>query len=199
MFKRMNVNFRRVLLVLGCLPLAAAIAFAQTDGAGNAYSFNGTTANYISDDAFSNFPSNAITIEFWMRTSDTPKAGTPFSYAVSGEDNMLFIHDYRDLRFRLGGTAIPASGGTGAVGLTEIDRALTNGQVHALYVTSAFVNEHAEEAMSAIRRAFDESASVEHVSGEGAERLDAAGGVAARLRFVISPEHAEESPRDSAR
>lgn len=113
MFKRMNVNFRRVLLVLGCLPLAAAIAFAQTDGAGNAYSFNGTTANYISDDAFSNFPSNAITIEFWMRTSDTTKAGTPFSYAVSGEDNMLFIHDYRDLRFRLGGTAIPASGGTG--------------------------------------------------------------------------------------
>ena len=66
-----------------------------------------------------------------------------------------------------------------------------NGQVHALYITSAFVNEHREEAASAVRRAFDESASVEHVSGEAAERLDAAGGIAARLRFVISPEHAE--------
>jgi len=84
-----------------------------------------------------------------------------------------------------------AAGGTGAVGLTEIDRSLLNGQVHALYITSAFVNERREEAVSAVRRAFDESASVEHVSGEAAERLDAAGGIAARLRFVISPEHAE--------
>lgn len=86
-----------------------------------------------------------------------------------------------------------AAGGTGAVGLTEIDRSLTNGQVHALYITSAFVNAHREEAVIAVRRAFDESASVEHVSGEAAERLDAAGGIAARLRFVISPEHAERA------
>lgn len=83
-----------------------------------------------------------------------------------------------------------AAGGTGAVGVTEIDQALINGQVHALYITSAFVNEHVEEAMSAIRRAFDVSATVEHVSGEAAERLDEAGGIAARLRFVISPEPA---------
>lgn len=80
-----------------------------------------------------------------------------------------------------------AAGGTGAAGLKEIDQALLNGQVHELYVTSAFVNDHAEEAMSAIRRAFDESATVEHVSGEGAEKLDAAGGVAARLRFTLQP------------
>lgn len=80
-----------------------------------------------------------------------------------------------------------AAGGTGAVGLKEIDQALLNGQVHELYVTSAFVNDHTTEAMSAIRRAFDESATVEHVSGEAAEKLDAAGGVAARLRFVIAP------------
>lgn len=80
-----------------------------------------------------------------------------------------------------------AAGGTGAVGLKEIDQALLNGQVHELYVTSAFVNDHAEEALSAIRRAFDESATVEHVSGDAAEKLDALGGMAARLRFVITP------------
>lgn len=78
-----------------------------------------------------------------------------------------------------------AAGGTGAVGLKDIDRALFNGQVHELYLTSTFVNDHADEAVSAIRRAFDESATVEHVSGDAAERLDAAGGIAARLRFTI--------------
>ena len=78
-----------------------------------------------------------------------------------------------------------AAGGTGAVGLADIDRALFNGQVHELYVTTDFVEKHADEAVSAIRRAFDESATVEHVSGDAAQRLDAAGGIAARLRFTI--------------
>jgi hypothetical protein len=80
-----------------------------------------------------------------------------------------------------------AAGGTGAVGLADIDRALFNGQVHELYVTSDFVEKHADEAVTAIRRAFDESATVEHVSGEAANVLDAAGGIAARLRFTIQP------------
>jgi len=79
-----------------------------------------------------------------------------------------------------------AEGGTGAVGLNDIDKALLNGQVHELYLTTSFVNEHADEAVSAIRRAFDEGAMVEHVSGDAAERLDAAGGIAARLRFTIA-------------
>ncbi len=79
-----------------------------------------------------------------------------------------------------------ANGGTGAVGVQDIDRALLNGQVHELYITSTFVDKHADEAVSAIRRAFDEGATVEHVSGDAAERLDAAGGIAARLRFTIA-------------
>jgi hypothetical protein len=80
-----------------------------------------------------------------------------------------------------------AAGGTGAVGMRDIDKALLNGQVHELFVTTTFVNEHPEEAVSAIRRAFDESAIVEHVSGDAAERLDSAGGIAARLRFTLQP------------
>jgi hypothetical protein len=83
--------------------------------------------------------------------------------------------------------AANAAGGTGAVGLKDIDRALFNGQVHELFVTSEFVEKHADEAVSAIRRAFDESATVEHVSGDAATRLDAAGGIAARLRFTMQP------------
>jgi len=79
-----------------------------------------------------------------------------------------------------------AAGGTGAVGLADIDRALFNRQVHELYLTTDFVNRHSDEAVSAIRRAFEESATVEHVSGDAAQVLDAAGGIAARLRFTIS-------------
>jgi hypothetical protein len=80
-----------------------------------------------------------------------------------------------------------AEGSTGAVGMKEIDGALVNGQVHELFMTSKFETEQPDEAVAAIRRAFDGSATVEHVSGKAAERLDATGGIAARLRFVITP------------
>jgi hypothetical protein len=82
--------------------------------------------------------------------------------------------------------AAKARGGAGAVGVKDIERALVNGQVRELYLTSAFVQAHADEAVDAIRRAFDEGAHVEHVSGDAAQRLDAAGGIAARLRFTIA-------------
>jgi len=82
--------------------------------------------------------------------------------------------------------AAKARGSTGAVGVQDTERALVNGQVRELYLTSAFVQEHTDEADDAIRRAFDEGAKVEHVSGDAAQRLDAAGGIAARLRFTIA-------------
>lgn len=92
-----------------------------------------------------------------------------------------------DLRQVEGVLSAHAAGGTGAVGLKDIDQALLNGQVNELFVTSSFLKEHPEEAVSAIRRAFDVSASIEHVSGDAAEKLDAAGGIAAKLRFTLAP------------
>ena len=106
---------------------------------------------------------------------------------VLARENASRLRRAEDLRLVEEVVSAHAAGGNGAIGLTDIDRALLNGQVHALYVTSTFVNEHPEEAVAAIRRAFDESATVEHVSGEAAEKLDAVGGIAARLRFVIAP------------
>jgi hypothetical protein len=82
--------------------------------------------------------------------------------------------------------AATAEHGLGAVGLENIDRALLNGQVRELYLTSAFLRDHPQEAEAAIRSAFDEGAIVEHVSGEGALKLDSAGGIGARLRFAIA-------------
>ena len=107
--------------------------------------------------------------------------------AALARENASRLRRAEDLRLVEEVVSAHASGGTGAVGLADIDRALLNGQVHELYVTSAFVNEHPDEAVSAIRRAFDVAATVEHVSGEGAEKLDTVGGIAARLRFVITP------------
>lgn len=80
-----------------------------------------------------------------------------------------------------------AEGGTGAVGLKDTHRALVNGQVRELYVTTDFVQKHSDEAVVAIRKAFDGGATVEHVAGDAAQRLDAEGGIAARLRFTLSP------------
>jgi stalled ribosome rescue protein Dom34 len=107
--------------------------------------------------------------------------------AEAAREHVSRLRSTEDLRSVDDILSAKAAGGTGAVGLRQIDEALLNGQVHALYLTTKFVSEHAEGAESAIRRAFDEGATVEHVSGEAADRLDAAGGIAARLRFVIKP------------
>ena len=52
--------------------------------------------------------------------------------------------------------AANASGGTGALGLHQIDKALELGQVHELFVTSAFVEGHADAALAASIFHYDE-------------------------------------------
>jgi hypothetical protein len=79
-----------------------------------------------------------------------------------------------------------ATGGAGVTGPERTDRALTNAQVRELYLTSGYLAAHRDEAARVIQRAFDEGATVEHVSGPAAEKLDAAGGIAARLRYAES-------------
>ena len=49
---------------------------------------------------FQNFPDKAITVEFWMRSSDACNYGTPFSYATGNydeADNSFLVLDYRNL------------------------------------------------------------------------------------------------------
>lgn len=113
MLERINLKSVLGLLILIQIGLGLPVARAQTGSPGNALSLDGTTGDYVLINTFNGFPNTAFTIEFWMRTSDTAKEGTPFSYATSSEDNMFFIEDYRHFRFRLDGTAIPASGDTG--------------------------------------------------------------------------------------
>ena len=76
------------------------------------------------------------------------------------------------------------SNGAGVTGAVDTRRALDEARVRELLFTLRYLKDHAADAEAAVRRAFDEGAVVEHVSGEAATRLDRVGGIAARLRYV---------------
>jgi hypothetical protein len=73
--------------------------------------------------------------------------------------------------------------GLGAIGPAATREALASRQVHELYVTHRYLVEHPAEAEDAVRAALAQGASVEEVSRAAAERLDAHGGMGARLRY----------------
>jgi len=76
-------------------------------------------------------------------------------------------------------------------------KALDLAQVRELFITQKFLENHAADANGAVRRAMDEGAVVEHVSGEAATRLDALGGMAARLRYAPAQEAALQGALES--
>ena len=78
---------------------------------GSAVWLNGTTNVHVKATNFASFPSNAITVEFWMQSSDTTKSGTPFSYATAtAGDNTFLVYNYRNFQVYVGGIATPATG-----------------------------------------------------------------------------------------
>ncbi|HEX6535251.1 MAG TPA: hypothetical protein VF041_11670 [Gemmatimonadaceae bacterium] len=80
-----------------------------------------------------------------------------------------------------------ASNGHGALGFARTRAALAAGAVQRVFLTQRFLEQHPAEAEALVRSGLDERASVEIVSGEGAELLDArAGGIGAALRFAPS-------------
>lgn len=79
------------------------------------------------------------------------------------------------------------AGGRGIAGAPDALGALRLHAVDCLLFTGAFLEREPARAESLVRLALAQGAEVEHVSGAAAERLDAAGGVAARLRFTPAP------------
>ena len=58
---------------------------------------DGTTNSYVVADSFAGFPADEITMELWMRTSDTTNDGTPLSYAAdAANNNMFMLYRYTD-------------------------------------------------------------------------------------------------------
>ena len=85
------------------------------------------------------------------------------------------------------------SGGRGCLGIEATERALKEGRVDTLLLTRSFIREVPDFADHCVGAAFDQHADVEELSGSPAERWDHdAGGIGARLRFVL-PEQVSES------
>lgn len=84
---------------------------------------------------------------------------------------------------------VQRSSGVGAVALgpAETHEALEQGRVRELYLTNAFIEDHAAGAEDAVRQALFQGAIVEEVSRDAAKQLDAHGGMAARLRYRLTP------------
>jgi hypothetical protein len=95
------------------------------------------------------------------------------------------LRDREDLTLVTEALDASASNGPGAAGKEETLRALEEGRARDVFFTRTFLERHADAASQALRAALGTSAAVEHVSGEAAERLDAAGGIAARLRYTL--------------
>ncbi len=76
------------------------------------------------------------------------------------------------------------SGGKGALGTEEVERALRESRVETLLLTRGFIRANPDYADHLVGAAFQQHADVEELSFDGAQRLDREGdGVAARLRF----------------
>lgn len=45
---------------------------------------------------FKDFPSSAMTVEFWMWTGDHCNEGAPISYATEFSDNSFVLYNYKD-------------------------------------------------------------------------------------------------------
>jgi hypothetical protein len=89
------------------------------------------------------------------------------------------LSEVRDLIER----ATPA--GLGVLGPAETRPMLDHARVKELFLTQSFIAQHAADAEDAVRSARGQGARVVVVSGDPAKRLDAEGGVAARLRYRL--------------
>ncbi|MBL4647937.1 MAG: hypothetical protein JKY13_03135, partial [Gammaproteobacteria bacterium] len=64
---------------------------------GSCLSFNGTLSDYVITYPLGNFPSHAITVSCWVKSTNTSKAGAPLSYNKIGDDNAVLLYDIRNL------------------------------------------------------------------------------------------------------
>ena len=88
-------------------------------------------AQTVLSENFANFPSSAITVEFWMWSVDKCRQGTPFSYATGDYnelDNAFLIFNYNDW-----GVAVMEDEGTLADHTSGISS--TDGKWHHIAVT----------------------------------------------------------------
>jgi cysteine-rich repeat protein len=78
-------------------PTGAPVSLPTPGTAGHAFFLS--DQQVLIHKSFKNFPSDELTVEFWMLSTDTCRKGTPFSYATGSYghgDNSFLIFDYND-------------------------------------------------------------------------------------------------------
>jgi hypothetical protein len=128
-----------------------------------------------------------------MRAEHLDVHATEAQVAECARESASKLRDADDLKRIEEAVSAAESGGAGAIGTVDAKRALDLARVRELFITRKFLENHAADADAAVRRAMDEGAVVEHVSGEAAVRVDALGGMAARLRYAPPREAALQS------
>lgn len=132
-----------------------------------------------------------------MRAEHLDVHATDAQVAACARESASKLRDADDLRRIEEAVSAAQSGGAGVIGIVDTERALDLAQVRELFITQKLLENHAAEADAAVRRAMDEGAVVEHVSGEAAVRVDALGGMAARLRYAPPREAAWQAALES--
>jgi len=83
-------------LIFGCVTVSSLSDYAIN------FPSTGVTGNFVN---IWGMPSlTQFTVCLWMKSSDTIKLGTPFSYAVPGSDNELLIYNYKSFHIWIKGS-----------------------------------------------------------------------------------------------
>jgi pentaxin family protein len=85
--------------------VALGRAGAAVTSPDSAVGLDGNSAAVVAG-SFGAFPSDAVSVELWLRTSDTTKEAGTFSYAVPGSDNEFQLRDYRNFTIIRGGSRV---------------------------------------------------------------------------------------------
>src|ERR1051325_1521783 len=97
-----------VIVIVSSLALSPRTQ-AQSATPGNAIILGGTTNDFVILTNLAGFPSNTLTAEFWMRSTQTGQVGL-LSYAAGNHDNELLIFNATNLQVYVGQAAAPNSG-----------------------------------------------------------------------------------------
>lgn len=110
---------------------------------------------------------------------------TDAQIAAAAQHGASLLRDNTDLRNVSEIIDRADANGTVAVGPAATRHALGQLRVRELYFTHQYVEDHLADAEEAVRAALAQGAAIEEVSRDAAHRLDAHGGMGARLRYVV--------------
>lgn len=103
-----------------------------SDGSNGALELDGQNDQHVIVGPSGDFPTTAMTVEFWMKSSDNSRLGTPISYASGGSTNDIVVCNYQEFSLYIAGERHLTTKTTGS-GTTKVSA--TDGKWHHIAVT----------------------------------------------------------------